>query len=94
MKNLIKLILVSDPVARLELDEIQQHPFFNKIKWSKVEKGNQTPPFIPKETTSNDEIIAKYKDVDLKIDESTTKVTFGSFNDFNMLRINEEFKNF
>ncbi|CAI2379092.1 unnamed protein product [Moneuplotes crassus] len=94
MKNLIKLILVNDPAARLELDEIKDHPFFNKVDWSNVEKLSQTPPYIPKEFTNHGLIMAKYKGVNLKIEESFPKMDFSSFNDYNLIRVNEEFKNF
>ena len=94
MKNLIKLILVSDPASRLELNEIQEHPFFNKVDWEAVGKLEMTPPYVPKETTNETAIIAKYKNVKLEIDEGSPRKGFNSMSQYNRMRVDNEFRNF
>lgn len=94
MKNLIKLILVGDPVARLELDDMQSHPVFEKINWKHVENLSITPPYIPKDTKNEDHYISKYSDSNVEIDDKTDRKGNKFLGDFHLERINKEFKCF
>jgi protein kinase A len=94
MKNLIKLILVSDPVARLELDEIQSHPVFEKTNWKHVENLSVTPPYIPKDTKDESYYFTKYNEANVEIDDKTDRKGNKFLGDFHLERINKEFKGF
>ena len=46
-RDLVKLLLVDDPMARLEISEIKKHKFFRDTKWTQISKRQVNPPFIP-----------------------------------------------
>jgi len=47
-KDLLEKLLVRDPARRLtDPAQIKRHPWFSSIDWSKLEKKELTPPFIP-----------------------------------------------
>ena len=46
-RDLVKLLLVDDPMARLEISEIKKHKFFRDTKWAQISKRQVNPPFIP-----------------------------------------------
>ena len=46
-KDLISKILVTDPIMRISIKDIKQHPFFESIDWGKAERLELDPPFIP-----------------------------------------------
>lgn len=45
--DLLKKLLVRDPVERIGIDAIRSHPFFNAIDWERLEMKEVEPPFIP-----------------------------------------------
>jgi protein kinase X len=61
LKDLIKKFLVKDPTQRLGfkstttgITDIQQHPWFAKVHWKALMKGNVEPPYIPRLKSSVD----------------------------------------
>jgi len=54
-QDLIKKLLVKDPKARLTVDQIKAHPFFNGIDWNNIRKMKAPiiPKYVSKKDTSN-----------------------------------------
>ncbi len=46
-RDLVKSILIDDPVIRPTLEEIKLHRFFKGIEWDQIERRELKPPFIP-----------------------------------------------
>jgi serine/threonine protein kinase len=58
-KNLLRGLLTKDPIKRLgsgpkDAEEIKPHPFFSPIDWDKLSRGEVTPPWKPKITSTQD----------------------------------------
>jgi serine/threonine protein kinase len=58
-KNLLRGLLTKDPNKRLgsgprDADEIKPHNFFASIDWDKLSRGEVTPPWKPKITSTQD----------------------------------------
>jgi serine/threonine protein kinase len=46
-RDLVKQLLIDDPVLRLEISQIKQHQFFKGTDWSKIRMRQMDPPFVP-----------------------------------------------
>ena len=46
-RELVKQLLTDDPVARLEIQDIKQHPFFKNTNWRQIQQRQIHPPFVP-----------------------------------------------
>mmetsp|Transcript_329 Transcript_329/g.600 ORF Transcript_329/g.600 Transcript_329/m.600 type:complete len:1288 (+) Transcript_329:87-3950(+) len=51
-KDLIKKLLVVDPQSRLTGIQVQNHPFFKEVDWSKVK--SKTPEYVPELSSASD----------------------------------------
>jgi len=46
-RELVKLILSEDPMARPDIKMIKMHPFFKNITWKDIKDRKIRPPFVP-----------------------------------------------
>ena len=49
-RELVKQLLTDDPVSRLEIEQIKQHPFFRSVNWEEIKQRKMAPPYIPEMT--------------------------------------------
>jgi len=46
-RELVKLILNEDPMARPDIKQVKMHPFFKNIVWKDIKNRRIRPPFVP-----------------------------------------------